>query len=77
MDGRKIRKFERICRELSDLMGEIYEIDKNVFCFVAGEGVTSFNLIDTKGKDDDYWRKNYVECCVSSINVKNTDCGGI
>mgnify|MGYP007053684987 CR=1 FL=1 len=77
MDKRKIKKFERICNELSELMEEMHEINPNIELFIAGEIVTSALLIDNKGKDDDYWRKNQDECILSSVALSFTDCGGI
>lgn len=77
MDKRKIRKFERICRELAEFMEEIHETNPDINLFVAGECCTTANLIDTKGKSDDYWRHNQEECILSSVEIPHADCGGI
>lgn len=77
MDGRKIRKFKRICNELAEFMREVHEEDENIRLFVAGEGVTSAMLIDTKGMDDNYWRFNQDECVLESVIIPCADCGGI
>ena len=77
MDKRKIKKFERICHELSELMEEMHEINPNIKLFIAGESSTSAMLIDDKGKGDNYWRRNQSECVLSSIDLSFTDCGGI
>ena len=55
----------------------MHEINPNIELFIAGEIVTSALLIDNKGKDDDYWRKNQDECILSSVALSFTDCGGI
>ena len=77
MDGRKIRKFERICNELAELMEEMNEINQEIMLFVAGEGVTSAMLVDTKGNGYEWWRHNQDECVLSSVVIPHADCGGI
>ena len=77
MDKRKIKKFKRICNELSELMEEMHEINPNIELFIAGECGTSAMLIDNKGKGNEYWRRNQDECVLSSVDLSFTDCGGI
>ena len=77
MDKRKLRKFERICNELAEFMKEIHEINPDIELFVAGEGVTSAMLIDTKGNGNEWWRHNQDECVLLSVDIPHADCGGI
>ena len=37
MDGRKIRKFSRICNELAEFMREVHEENEDINLFFAGE----------------------------------------
>ena len=76
VDGRKVRKFKRLCRELSDLMVDLHNEDPNIELFIAGEGITTANLVDTKGLDDEYWREPQDECIVAEEVLEYTDCGG-
>lgn len=77
MDGRKIRKFNRICNELADFMREVHKDNEDIELFIAGECTTSAILIDTKGKGNDYWRHNQDECVLTIVDIPYTDCGGI
>ena len=77
MDKRKVKKFQRICNELAELMEEIHEINPEVMLFFAGECVTSAMLVDMKGKGYDWWRHNQTECIIAEAVIPHSDCGGI
>lgn len=77
MDGRKLRKFNRICNELADFMLEVHHDNENIELFIAGESTTSAMLIDTKGMGNDYWRKHQDECVLALIDIPYSDCGGV
>ena len=77
MDKRKIRKFERICNELAELMEEMHEINPDIMLFVAGESSTNAMLIDTKGNGFEWWRRNQTECILADVIIPHADCGGI
>lgn len=78
MDKRKVRKFNRICNELAELMEDMHEINPNIMLFVSGEASTSAMLIDTKDEDEvEYWRNNQEECVIASVDIPYADCGGI
>lgn len=79
MDGRKIRKFSRICNELAEFMHEAHEENEDINLFFAGECGTFAMLINTDGEDigSEHWRKNQDKCVLASVEIPYSDCGGI
>lgn len=79
MDGRKIRKFKRICSELAEFIENVHSENENINLFFCGECGTSVMLIDTDGKDigSDHWRDNQEKCVLASVDIPYSDCGGI
>ena len=79
MDGRKLRKFNRICNELAEFMREVHTENEDIYLYVAGESDTFAMLIDTDGEDigSNHWRRNQDKCVLSEVEIPYADCGGI
>ena len=77
IDGRKLKRFRRICTELSVFMANVHRINPNIELLIAGEGGASALLIDTQGKGPDWWRDHQEETILESVDLLYTDCGGI
>ena len=77
IDGRKLKRFRRICTELSAFMIDVHERNPNIQLFIAGESTCSALLIDTQGKGPDWWRDHQEESILEDVTLFYADCGGI
>lgn len=69
-------KFVKLVTQLNDLMEKIHEYNPNVFMFVAGEGETSFCLLENGSVLESNSMAERSSTVIEQVDVSYSDCGG-